>query len=128
MELLELNMPWLLLAEGAAEGGGLFSSPMLPLLLTMLLFYFLFMLPDRKRQKELEKQLEILKKNDAVITSGGICGIVVNVAPGSKFVTIRVDESNNTKLKVLRANIAHIGNLDEAEDQDKNKDKANKEA
>ena len=35
----------------------------------------------------------------------GICGIVVNISPGSKYVTVRIDETNNTRIKILRQNI-----------------------
>jgi preprotein translocase subunit YajC len=109
--------------DGAATTTTDTSSPfggmMLPLMLTMVLFYFMFMMPDRKRQKELEKQLQDLKKNDPVTTAGGICGVVVNISPGSKYVTIRIDESNNTRMKVLRTHITHIGPHEEIEEKDK---------
>ena len=108
-----------------AEGGdttvppSLASGMFLPLMLTMVVFYFLFMLPDRKKQKNLEKQLGGLKKNDPVTTVGGICGIVVNVSPGSKYVTLRIDESNNTRIKVLRTHISQVGPHDEIEEKEK---------
>jgi preprotein translocase subunit YajC len=47
--------------------------------------------------------LENLKKNDRVITVGGIYGVVVNVAKGSEDITIRVDDGNNTRLRVVRS-------------------------
>ena len=112
----------LLLADETAttsEPTSPFSSITLPLMLTMVAFYFLFMLPDRKKQKELDKLLSSLKKNDPVTTVGGICGFVVNVVPGSKYVTIRIDESNNTRIKVLRTHISQVGPHDELEVKDK---------
>jgi preprotein translocase subunit YajC len=116
---------WTLLAQGdaaatpAADAGSPLSSMMLPLMLTMILFYFMFMMPDRKRQKELESQLVGLKKNDSVTTAGGICGVVVSVSPGSKYVMLRIDETNNTRMKVLRSHITHIGPHEEVEEKDK---------
>lgn len=108
-------------APGAAGDGGLmsgfFNNPLLPLLVIGVMFYFLLIMPERRKRKELEGRLNELKKNDPVITSGGICGTVVTAATGSKFVTIRVDDS--TKLKVLRSHITHIGAHDEAEAKDK---------
>jgi preprotein translocase subunit YajC len=106
-------------ATPASDAGSPFSGIMLPLMLTMILFYFMFMMPDRKRQKELETQLAGLKKNDPVTTHGGICGVVVSVSPGSKYVMIRIDETNNTRMKVLRSHISQIGPHEEIEEKDK---------
>jgi preprotein translocase subunit YajC len=115
------QLSYRLLAQGdaATAGSPLLEGMFLPLMLTMVVFYFLFMQPDRKKQKELEKQLATLKKNDPVITAGGIYGIVVNISPGSKYITLRIDESNNTRLKVLRSHITSVGPAVEAEEPEK---------
>ncbi len=57
----------------------------------MAIFYFLVIAPQRKRQKETQKMLENLKKNDEVVTSSGIHGTVVNIK--DKIVVVRVDEN-----------------------------------
>ena len=92
---------------------------MVPLLLTMLLMYFLLMRPEQKKRKELERQLSSLKKNDNVVTIGGICGTVVGNTTDPRIVIIRVDDSTGTKLKVLRSAISHIGGTEEAEPESK---------
>jgi preprotein translocase subunit YajC len=61
----------------------------------------------------MEKQLAGIKKNDHVVTVGGIYGTVVATTTDSRFVTIRVDDSNGTKLKVLRSAISQIGAADD---------------
>lgn len=99
--------------DGANGIGGIFNNPLLPLLVIGVMFYFLLILPERKKRKQLEEMLGNLKKNDPVILSGGICGVVVNASPGSKYVTIRVDDTNNTRLRVLRSHIAQVGSHDE---------------
>lgn len=103
-----------------AEGGGgmesLFSSMAIPLAFTLLLMYFLLMRPEQKKRKEMEKLLASIKKNDHVVTVGGIFGTVVATSADAKFVTIRVDDSNGTKLKVLRSAISQIGTADDAPD------------
>ena len=63
--------------------------------------------------------LEALQKNDRVVTIGGIYGVVVNAAKGTEDVMIRVDESSNTKLRVLRSAISRVVR---AEDGDEKKD------
>jgi preprotein translocase subunit YajC len=102
----------------AAEGGGLesiFGSMAIPLAFTLLLMYFLLMRPEQKKRKDMEKLLAGIKKNDHVVTIGGIYGTVVATAADSKFVTLRVDDSTGTKLKVLRSAISHVGGPEEAE-------------
>jgi len=114
-----LQWPALLAQEGGAGGGGpldfLFGNMMIPLVITMLLMYLLLMRPEQKKRKEMERLLSAIKKNDHVVTVGGIYGTVVAAASDSKFVTLRVDDSTGTKLKVLRSAISHVGAADEAE-------------
>jgi preprotein translocase subunit YajC len=50
-----------------------------------------------------------------VVTIGGIYGTVVAAQADSKFVTLRVDDSTGTKLKILRSAIQQVGAADEAE-------------
>jgi preprotein translocase subunit YajC len=52
--------------------------------------------------------LSALKKNDRVVTIGGIKGIVTNVQRDADEVTINVDESSGTKLRVTVASIARV--------------------
>jgi preprotein translocase subunit YajC len=106
-------------AKGAAEGSGgifdaLFGSPMFPIMLTLMLLYFLFLRPDPKKKKEAEQMLANLKANDHVVTIGGICGVVVSAAADSSTVTIRVDDKTGTKMRILRSAISKIGSPDEA--------------
>ena len=108
--MLELLAP--VLAQEDAGGGGLTSSvwfQLWPFLIIGVLFYFMLIAPERRKRKEMESLLANIKKNDQVVTIGGICGTVVNASPGSTFVTIRVDDGNNTRLKVLRSAISRVG-------------------
>jgi preprotein translocase subunit YajC len=100
-------------AGGGAGGGGVLDlltggGMMVPLVLTMLLMYFLLMRPEQKKRKDLEKVLSNLKKNDHVVTVGGIFGTVVSTSD-SKTIVIRIDDSNGTKVKVLRSAISYVG-------------------
>jgi preprotein translocase subunit YajC len=115
-----LCWPALLAQEGG--GGGLesmFSGLAIPLMVTLLLMYLLLMRPEQKKRKDLERRLAGVKKNDHVVTIGGIYGTVVAAVPDAKFVTIRVDDSTGTKLKVLRSAISHIGAAEDAEGEAK---------
>lgn len=64
---------------------------LVPMILIFGIFYFLVIMPEKKKQKQHQELLKNLSKNDEVVTSGGIHGIVVNVK--EKTVVLRLDES-----------------------------------
>lgn len=71
-----------------------------------ILFYVMILLPERRRQTQVTRMRADLKKNDRVLTSGGIYGTVVGTSADSDEVTLRVDDSNNTRIRVTRSSIA----------------------
>jgi preprotein translocase subunit YajC len=104
---------WLLAQGGGAGGGGGDflggSTFLLPLVLTMVVMYLFLMRPEQKKRKEMEKLIASIKKNDHVVTVGGIYGTVVAAVADQPFVTVRVDDSNGTKLRILRSAISRVG-------------------
>ncbi len=88
----------LLLAEGEAPGPGLLSF--LPLVAMALLAYFVFVVPQRTKDKNFQNMLKGLKENDRVITTGGLHGVGTNIQRDAGRLTLRVDESNGTKIRV----------------------------
>jgi preprotein translocase subunit YajC len=70
-------------------GGSL--SQLFPLLIVFVIFYFLVFKPEKDKQNRHRKQIADLKKNDLVVTVGGIHGTVVNVKPAT--LVIRIDDS-----------------------------------
>ncbi|MCU0962801.1 MAG: preprotein translocase subunit YajC [Pirellulaceae bacterium] len=101
---------------GAAAPPGLGSllGPLFPFLMIAVLFYLLMIRPERRKRAELAEMLQNLKKNDRVVTIGGIYGTVVNTQRDSDEVTIKVDESTNTKLRMQRSAIARVLATDSA--------------
>lgn len=81
---------------------------MMPILMIGVLFYVLMIMPEKKKRNEIARMQGDLKKNDRIVTIGGILGVVVNAQSGSEKVTIRVDETNNTRLEVLRSSISRV--------------------
>jgi preprotein translocase subunit YajC len=67
-------------------------------------FYFLFIAPQKRKQKELEKMLTALQSGDEVVTTGGIYGVITNVKE-DRFV---VKVSDNTKIEVGKAFITSV--------------------
>ncbi len=79
----------------AAEGGNPFMS-FAPFVLIIVVFYFFMIRPQMKRQKELRKYREALKKGDKVITTGGIYGKVAEVK--DQFVTVEIADGVKVKM------------------------------
>lgn len=75
-----------------------------PLIAVFFVMYFLLLRPQQKQQRELANMQKALKKNDAVVTFGGIHGTVVNVKEG--VVTLRVDE--NVRIDVDKSAISRL--------------------
>ena len=69
-----------------------------------LIFYFLILRPQQKKQKELKIMIDNLKKNDEVVTASGIHGTVVIVK--EKTVVIRVDD--NCRIEFDKEVVANV--------------------
>jgi len=75
----------------------------LPIALIFVVFYFLLFRGPRKKQQQHKQMVQTLKKNDKVRTIGGLLGTVVDIKDDE--ITLKVDESNNTKVKVASSAI-----------------------
>jgi len=82
------------------------GSMLFPLVLMGGIFYFILIRPQSKEKKRRADMLSGLKKNDRVLTIGGILGTVTSVRDDE--VTLKVDESSNTKITFSRASIQRI--------------------
>jgi preprotein translocase subunit YajC len=101
--------PLLLAQEGEGDFlTNLFLNPLVPFVLIGVLFYMMLIRPERRKRAEHGEMLKNLKKNDRVVTIGGIFGTVVNVPKDSEDVTLRIDEGNNTRIRVLRSAISRV--------------------
>ena len=81
-------------------------------------FYFLLIRPQKREREKQDQTLKALKKNDRVVTIGGIIGTIANIEPDSKVVTLRVNDS--TRMDFLRSAIQ--GPYAEAKDEPSLKD------
>jgi preprotein translocase subunit YajC len=89
----------LVLAMGAPPGPGV--SPLVqlvPILLVFAIFYFIILLPAKRKQKKLDEFLEGLKAGDRVVTTGGLYGSVTRV--NGKSVQLQI--ANNVRVEVAR--------------------------
>jgi preprotein translocase subunit YajC len=93
-------------AGGAAQGGGplVMFFQFLPLILVFVIFYFLVLRPQSKRQKELQKMIGELKRGDRVVTAGGIYGEVADV----KDATVMLRIADNIKVEFTKQSIVGV--------------------
>ena len=89
-------------AEQAANP--LLQFPIIPYVLIFLIFYFLLIKPQKDKQKEQTTIREKMKKNDQVITAGGIHGTIALVK--DKTVVVRVDD--NVKVEFDKESITTV--------------------
>ena len=103
--LLGLMQSGILLAQG--DGGGSLLVSLMPLMVIFYLFYLLFIRPQKKEQDQRKSMLAEMKKNDKIVTVGGIIGVVTNVDRDKGEVTIKTDESGG-KLRMTLGSINRV--------------------
>ena len=75
---------------------------LLPLAMILAIFYFLILMPMKRRQKKIQEFQEALKVGDKVVTTSGIYGEITRL----KDRTVQVQVANNVRLEIARAAIA----------------------
>ena len=93
-----------LFQAAGTQSGDQFLMTVLPIGLIFLIFYFLILRPQNKRQKQQTQMQESLKKGDKVVTIGGIRGVIVSVKEDS--VVLKVDET--AKMEFNRSAISSV--------------------
>jgi preprotein translocase subunit YajC len=76
----------------------------LPIILIILIMYFLIFRPQAKRQKEHQKMLASIQKGDRIITVGGIYGTVVGIKEKENILIVKIAE--NVKIELARGSVA----------------------
>src|SRR6478736_2961114 len=95
-------IPALLQAAPAGDGSQLWVTGA-TFGLVILIFYFLIIRPQNKKQKDTEKMLSAIKKGDKVFTIGGLHGTVHSINEEKATVTLKVDEGSSTTLEFNRS-------------------------
>ena len=90
-----------LAADSAPEGS---LTQLIPLVLIMVIFYFLLIRPQQKRAKEHRGMVEALKKGDKVLTNGGVYGKVMDV----KENILTVEIADGVRIKMQRDAVASL--------------------
>jgi len=103
-------------APGGQAGAEALFIQLLPFALIAVLFYYMLIRPQRREQRKRQDMLSTIKKNDRVVTVGGIYGVVMNVHREADEVTLRVDETTNTKLRMTFSSIARVVSSEPSEE------------
>ena len=102
-------------AENAASDGFGWMNYML-MMAAILMVYIMFMKkPEQRENPKTKELLDNLKKNDRIVSAGGILGTVVSVRGESDYITIRIDENTNTKMQILKQSVIRVLKDDEKE-------------
>ncbi len=112
----------LLLAQNAPATDGAPNGPpgwsqfviLIPLFLLM---YFMLFRPMRQQEKQRQAMVAALKKNDRVLTSGGIIGVVTSIRDKDDEVVLRIEEG---RVRVTKGSIARVltASGDESKDEE----------
>jgi preprotein translocase subunit YajC len=90
----------LVIAMGAPQGAGnALQQVLIPMALMVAIFYFVLVLPMRKRQQKVQSFLQALKVGDRVVTSGGIYGSITKVNDQS----LQLQIAQNVRVEISRA-------------------------
>jgi len=88
----------------AAASTGSSIMALLPLVLFAVVFYFLLIRPQTKRQKEHQKMVDSLAKHDEVVTMGGMAGRIAEI--GDNFVLVEI--ADGIQVKVRRSAVESV--------------------
>jgi preprotein translocase subunit YajC len=92
-------------AKNAGAGEQVMFTTVIPLVFLFAIFYFLLIRPQSKKAGDLQKMLAALKRNDEVVTSGGLIGRIVELQQ-EKVVVLEI--APNVRVRVERAQIASL--------------------
>lgn len=91
-------------AQTAPGGNGASGwMSMIPILLMIVIFYFLLIRPNQKKEKDRKKMIDLLQKGDKVITMGGMYGVVSSIKKEENIVVLKIGDG--TKVEFAKSAI-----------------------
>ena len=89
---------------GAAQAPGV-AGMFVPMICVFVIMYFLVLRPQQQQRKKLQEMVDNMKTGDAVVTTGGIHGIVSNMKDGN---TLMLKVADNVRIEVDKSAIASV--------------------
>ncbi|MCB1520895.1 MAG: preprotein translocase subunit YajC [Hyphomicrobiaceae bacterium] len=93
-------------AQGAAPGGDVLTSLVIPMMLMIAIFYFLIIRPQQQRAKQHREMMDKVRRGDTVVTSGGFVGKVLKVSDQSD--EIEVELSEQMRVRVVKSTLIDV--------------------
>jgi preprotein translocase subunit YajC len=115
-------MPGVAWAQTADAAGAAAPSPwvnVVPIALMFLVLYFLLIRPQQKRARDHQTLVQGLKRNDEIVTSGGIHGRVQSLA--DKILVVEI--APNVRIRLDREQVASVIRAGKPEEREKDKEK-----
>ncbi len=100
-------------AQSASGGGALFEL-LFPLVIVFGIIYFMILRPQARRQKEHRNMIDSVRRNDTVVTQGGLIGKVAKVGDEE----LEVDLGDNTRVKIVKTMIISVRSKGEPANKD----------
>ena len=91
-------------AKQSSPGGML--SMLLPFILMFVVMYFLILRPQKRKEKDRKAMISRAKKNDRIVTAGGVHGTITSVRENE--IILRIDDAKDVKVKLDRSAIAAV--------------------
>jgi preprotein translocase subunit YajC len=110
-------------AYAQAAGGDGFGAmgQFLPLILIFVVFYFLLIRPQQKKQKVHREMLASLHRGDRIVTAGGIVGTITKVNSDTE---LTVEISDGVRVRVMRGMVSDVMARTEARDTARDSEEA----
>lgn len=102
-----LNHLSIVLAQENPWWAQLVTNPLYMVTFLAVLFYVMVWIPERRNRAKQEQRLSELKKNDRIVSIGGIHGTIVGTSDDN-FVVVRIDENSNTRIHLNRSAVAKV--------------------
>lgn len=91
-------------AAAGGDGAAPFLLQMLPLVAIFVIFYFLLIRPQQKRMKAHQAKINAVKRNDKVVTGGGLVGKVIKVEDDY----VDIDLGGGVKVKAVKSTLSDV--------------------
>ncbi|MEN2495018.1 MAG: Sec translocon accessory complex subunit YajC [Hyphomicrobiaceae bacterium hypho_1] len=79
---------------------------LIPILLMIIVFYFLLFRPQQQRLKAHQEMIANLRRNDVVVTSGGLIGKITKIKEEGNEIEIEI--ADNTKVRLMRSSVTEV--------------------
>ena len=98
-----MTLPGLLWLQAPAESSPI--SMLIPMAAIFMIFYFLLIRPQQRKQKQHDEMLKALEKGDEVVTTGGLHGKVVGITDDTLTLEIAALKGERVRVKVARGKV-----------------------